>query len=357
MQDLVFAGNRFEVTGEPEDYRFFALKQSSAVVTRGMVFCDNELVPPADYRQLHLLYAKRYTPANVDIAVQWTVSVRARDPAGKPVGGVSVFARDGTGALRAAAITDREGHASLVLDDYRLQGRRGGDPCREQGPYELTFSYRDVEVRKQTLDPTRTTDLPVTVPEPNRRLYVHAGEDQRLTTGDVASIKGNVAVWGDEDGKPAVRWKVIKGVGGPVLANADAAETELTFENPTESWLQQAELELTATLGDQTASDRVTIRQDSAITPRAVITAPAEVAPHTIVQLDASRSKEPRRFPPERVRYRWRQTGGPAVHLSSPEWISPIFFPDRPGTYTFELTVSSPLATSEPVRHTVFVRE
>jgi len=219
MQGMLFADNRFEVIGEPKQYEFFALKQSTAATTRDMVFRDNMLVPPADYERAHLLYAK---------------------------------------------------------------------------------------------------------------------------------LKGTVAVVGDDKAKPEITWRVVEGIGGPKVATPGAVESELSFENPKESWLQQAELELMAKLGDRTVSDRVTIRQDADITPKAVITAPKEAKLGTIVQLDASRSKEPRAFPPDRVRYQWKQSGGPRVDLSSTEWIDPIFFPGQPGTYTFELTVSSPIATSRP---------
>ena len=87
----------------------------------------------------------------------------------------------------------------------------------------------------------------------------------------------------------------------------------------------------------------------------AVVTGPKTAKANTIVQLDASRSREPRRFPPEEIKYQWRQTGGPNVDLSSTEWMSPIFFPEQPGIYTFELTVSSPIANSKPTSFKVEV--
>jgi hypothetical protein len=355
MRGVLFADNRFEIIGEPEDYEFFALKQSTAATTNDMVFRDNKLVSPADYRKAHLLYAKRYTRANVDLAVQWTVHVAAVDPAGKPVGAVSAIARDEKGEAVAQAITDGEGKAELVLTDYHLIGNRGNDPFQQQGPYELTFLYDDREVKKQKVDPTETMNVRITVTEPERTLYVYAGENQRLTTGDVAKLDGKVVVVGDESAMPEIRWTVVEGVGGPKVATPDALQSNLAFENPTESWLQQAELELAAKWGDQTASDRVTIREDANVTPKAVITGPKKAKAGTIVQLDASRSTEPRRFPSEVIRYQWRQTGGPTADLSSTEWISPIFFPEQPGVYTFELTVSSPIATSEPASFAVEV--
>jgi hypothetical protein len=304
-----------------------------------------------------LLYAQRYTRANVDLTVQWAVYIAAVDPAGKPVGAVSVVARDEKGEAVAQVITNGEGKAELVLTDYHLIGNRGNDPFLQRGPYELTFLHNDREVKKEKVDPTETMSIRITITEPDRRLYVYAGEDQRLTTGDVAKLRGTVAVLGDGNDRPEVRWTVVNGVGGPNVATPDAVQSDLTFENPKESWLQQAELELSDKLGDGTVSDRVTIRADTNITPEAVVTGPKEAKVGTIVQLDGSRSKEPRRFPPQTIKYRWRQVGGPKVDLSSTEWIDPIFFPEQPGAYTFELTVSSPIATSKPTSFTVEVTE
>jgi len=355
MQGMLLTDNRFEVVGEAADYEFFALKQSSAAKTQDMVFRDNTLVPPADYSKAHLLYATKYTRANVDLTVEWTVHVTATDPAGKPVSAVSVIARDAGGQSVAEDVTSAEGKAELILTDYHLIGNQGIDPCLQRGPYELTFLHGGREVGTEKVDPTEPMHLRVTITEPDRSLYVYAGKDQRLTTGDVAKLGAAAVVVGDEKAKPEVTWNVIKGLGGPKVATPHAVQSNLTFENPKESWLQQAELELTAKWADQTVSDRVIVREDTNITPKAVVTGPKKVAANTIVQLDGSRSTDPRGFPPSAIRYRWRQTRGPTVDLSSNEWIDPIFFPQQPGTYEFELVVSSPIATSGPTAYSVEV--
>ena len=81
-----------------------------------------------------------------------------------------------------------------------------------------------------------------------------------------------------------------------------------------------------------------------------VVTGPKKAKVGTIVQLDGSHSKDPRRFPAEVIQYQWRQTGGPEVNLSSTECVSPIFFPEQSGVYTFEITTPSPIAISKPIR-------
>ncbi len=355
MQALLFADNRFEVIGQPRDYEFLVLKQSTAARTQGVVFRDNQLVAPADYAKTHLLYATRYTPANVDVVVQWTVHVTARDPAGKPIRAVTALARNENGMDVATDITDEMGNAELVLADYHLIGNQGNTPVLQRGPYELIFMHKEREVQRLTVDPTETMDLDVEIGDPGRKLYVYAGEDQRLTTGDIAKLRGKVVVLGDDDANAHIAWKIVKGIGGPKVMTPDAASSDLTFEKPDESWLQQAELELTAQLDGQTVSDRVTIREDSDITPKAVISGPKEATINTIVQLDASQSKEPRGFPADSIRYHWKQVGGPNVDLSSTEWVNPVFFPEQPGIYAFELTVTSPIATSKPASFTIRV--
>ena len=76
---------------------------------------------------------------------------------------------------------------------------------------------------------------------------------------------------------------------------------------------------------------------------------------NTIVQLDATKSTEPRGFPADAIRYEWKQVAGPEANLSSIELPDPIFYPEKPGTYEFELRVSNPLRTSQPAKCAVVV--
>ena len=46
-----------------------------------------------------------------------------------------------------------------------------------------------------------------------------------------------------------------------------------------------------------------------------------------------------------------------SVSIAAAELPDPIFYPMEPGTYTFEVTFSSPIRTSEPARCTVVVTE
>lgn len=117
----------------------------------------------------------------------------------------------------------------------------------------------------------------------------------------------------------------------------------------------QCTLELSARLGKEIARDTLVIRTDTRATPAAVADGPKTAEVNTIVQLDASRSRDPRAFPKASLTYKWRQVGGPATDLSSDELPDPIFYPVKPGTYTFELVFSNPIRTGTPARCSVKV--
>jgi hypothetical protein len=113
--------------------------------------------------------------------------------------------------------------------------------------------------------------------------------------------------------------------------------------------------ELEAKLGAEVVKDRVSLRADAQLTsvPRAL--APQTATLGSIVQLDGTKSTDPRRFPASQIRYNWSQLEGPEAILSSHQWPDPVFYPTEPGTYVFELTVSNPLRTSQPARCAVEV--
>ena len=55
------------------------------------------------------------------------------------------------------------------------------------------------------------------------------------------------------------------------------------------------------------------------------------------------------------LEYRWTRTGGPPAELDDSSLANPQFVPDRPGTYTFELTVASGGESSVPDQVSVVV--
>jgi len=343
-----FSNNRFELVGEPKDYSFWHFWQSTSARSRGLALRDNTTVGSADPKRVRILYSDA-PRAGVDVIAEWTVKVKTVDPAGKALSGVEVVAMDGDKEVASAA-TSKSGIASLALLDYRIVGD-SKDPIEEHGPYGLALRRGGEEVKRMSIDPTEMTELRATLTDPKRKLYVYAGEDQRRKTGETATLEGVVKVVGGE-GKPEVSWSLARGP--KKLAVQDAGDGEATIEMA--AWGGYT-FELEAKLGNETAKDQVFIRADAKLTPVAVAIAPETAKVKTIVQLDATKSTDPRRFPRNQIKYLWKQVEGPEVFLSSNEWPSPIFYPTEPGNYAFEVTVSNPIRTSSPAHCSVTVTE
>jgi hypothetical protein len=328
-----------------------------------MIFRDNLLVPPADYRKMQLLYASAYTPANIDMAIEWTVTVKAADPAGKPVPGVHVIAlerdRDWREGMQivpryyevASGITGGDGTAKIPLVDYRIIGGPKG-PIEKRGPYRIEAKGAAPEPVKVDVELKEPTEAPVTLLDPKRKLYVYAGLDQRRKIGETATLEGSVAAADDPAAKPEIAWKQVGGPAPLAIANPKSAKTQVVMAQNGE-WT----FELEAKFGGEVAKDSVKVRADANLTPTAVAECPKTAKVNTIVQLDATKSTDPRRFPPEEIRYEWKQVGGPEAILSSAEWPNPIFYPEKAGPYEFEVRVSNPLRTSDPARCSVTVTE
>ena len=341
-----FANNRFETIGDPQDYQFWLFAQSSRAESRNLTFLDNQLVGHTDYRRIGSLHP-RIRRQGIDASIRWTVNVNVVDPAGKGIAGALVTANE-DGKEVASALSGDDGKAALPLLDYRIVGDRE-NPIEEHGPYDVAVQLDGRMVECISVDPVETTTLDVTVADPNRKLYVYAGKDQRRRIGETAILDGRVTVVG-QTGEPKIRWERASGSSSQPIANPNSAQAKVVMNK----W-GSCTFELTAELGEEIAKDRVSVRADSQLTPTAIALAPAIVKPHTIVQLDGTTSTDPRGFPKSEIRYVWRQIEGPEAMLSSTEWPDPILYPTEPGTYVFDLTVSNPLRTSKPARCTVKV--
>jgi hypothetical protein len=341
-----FVDNRFELIGDPPDYAFWVFSQSSRAESRNLTFRDNQLAGGSDYRKLAPLHPRLARQA-LDVRIEWSLHVLVVDPAGKGIGGAQIIARD-EGRQVGTALSDDDGKASLALLDYRIVGDRQ-NPIEEHGPYELIVRHDGREIETETVDPTETTTLNVTLTDPHRQLYVYAGEDQRRKIGETAILKGNVVAIGEAD-KPRITWRQVSGSRSLPIADPSSAQARVVME----AWGGYG-FELEARLGDEVVKDRVSVRADAQLTPVALAVAPKTAKVRSIVQLDGSKSTDPRRFPADQIRYHWSQLEGPEAFLSSPEWPDPVFYPTEPGTYVFELTVSNPLRTSRPARCAVEV--
>lgn len=336
-----FSNNRFETIQPSSAQPFCYLWQSTAARSRNMVFRDSVLAGGADLKKLRLLYAQ--TPeAGVDVRVEWTIRLKVVDPAGKGIAGVAISALEGEAEVANAA-TGKEGTASVALLDFRLVGD-ASNPVREHGPYDLVLTQNGQELKRMSVDPKKTTELEVEVADPARKLYAYAGAHQRRKIGEKASLEGIVKLVG-QDGDPEVLWKQVRGPKQLKIINADSPKAEVVM-----GAFGGYTFELEAKHGGEVAKHQTYIRADAQLTPTAVAIALEAAKVNTIVQLDGSKSKDPRGFPKAQIGYLWKQVEGPEADMSSSEWPTPIFYPTEPGTYVFELTVSNPIRTSKPVQ-------
>lgn len=342
-----FVNNRFETIGDPQDYQFWLFAQSSRAESRDLTFKDNQLVGRSDYRSVDPLHPS-IPRQGIDARILWTVKVNVVDPAGKGIAGALVTANEG-GKEVGFASTGDDGTVSLPLLDYRVVGDQK-NPIEEHGPYDMAVQLDGRVVQGLSVDPVETTTLNVTVTDPDRKLYVYAGNDQRRRIGETAVLDGKVTVVG-QAGKPKIRWERVTGNSSQPIVAPNSARTEVMMDK----W-GSCTFELTAKLGGEVAKDRVSVRADAQLTPTAIALAPATARTHSIVQLDGTTSTDPRGFSGSEITYAWRQIEGPDAILSSDEWSDPIFYPTETGTYVFDLTVSNPLRTSKPARCTVRVK-
>ncbi len=347
-RDFNFTGNRFETTGDPQDYRFWLFLQSSRAESRNMTLLDNQLVGHTDCRKLGPLHP-RIPRQGIEVRVLWTVTVNVVDPSGRGVGGALITAEENGKEIAVARSAD-DGRARLTLLDHRIVGD-GKAPFEEHGPYEVVVRSGGQEASRTTVDPVEPTTVRVSVTDPKRKLYVFAGEDQRRRIGETATLDGKVVGLG-QAGEPEIVWKQVSGSGDSPITNADSTRAQVVMAK----W-GACTFELSAKLGGEVAKDRVSVRADSRLTPTAIAVAPKTARLHTIVQLDGTTSTDPRGFSQSQIGYVWKQIEGPQANLSSDEWPDPIFYPTEAGTYVFELTVSNPLRTSKPAQCAVTVAE
>lgn len=341
-----FANNRFETIDDPQDYQFWLFAQSSRAESRNLTFLDNQLAGHTDYRRIGPLRPS-IPRQGIDARILRTANVNVVDPAGKGIAGALVTAFE-DGKEVASAVSGDDGKAALALLACRIVGDRE-KPIAEHGPYDVAVQLDGRMVQCVSVDPVETTTLDVTATDPNRKLYVYAGWDQRKRIGETAILDGTVTVVG-QAGEPKISWERVSGSSSQPIVDPNLAQAKVVMNK----W-GSCTFELTARLGDEVAKDRVSVRADAKLTPAAVALAPKAAKLHSIVQLDGTTSTDPRGFPKSEIGYVWRQIEGPEAILSSNEWPDPVFYPTEAGTYAFDLTVSNPLRTSKPTRCTVKV--
>ena len=160
----------------------------------------------------------------------------------------------------------------------------------------------------------------------------NAGSDQEVGAGTLVTLDGtgSTGVSG-----LSYSWRQTA---GPTVTLSSSTSSRPTF-TPTAAG--DYTFDLTVTGGGATSTDDVTITVNS--NPPVVSAGENQsVVTNALVTLDGSNSTTPTGA----LTYRWEQTSGPSVTLSSATVVKPTFTPTAAGTYVFKLTVSSSTGTA-----------
>ena len=245
---------------------------------------------------------------------------------------VAYLARDTMNAYENDVILSSYlGYGDFVNNGAWPQNIFGSDLDRKESAFDAYAGYDD-EVdwdeywsrgwiqRQYVINISRSTSA------------ANAGSDQEVGAGTLVTLDGtgSTGVSG-----LSYSWRQTA---GPTVTLSSSTSSRPTF-TPTAAG--DYTFDLTVTGGGATSTDDVTITVNS--NPPVVSAGENQsVVTNALVTLDGSNSTTPTGA----LTYRWEQTSGPSVTLSSATVVKPTFTPTAAGTYVFKLTVSSPTGTA-----------
>ncbi|MGC2237821.1 MAG: PKD domain-containing protein [Pyrinomonadaceae bacterium] len=298
------------------------------------------------------------------------IVVKATDTSGKQTTKQVTITRNpinqaptvGAGADRTIALPNTAQLNGTATDDNLPQGSSltfnwsktsGGGEVVFSNPDSLSttasFSQAGVYVLRLTASDgalSSTDDVTITVIAENHAPQVSAGDDRTISLPAPANLNGAAT----DDGLPAgsslsVSWEKVSGAGNVTFANPNSASTSASF-----SAAGTYVLRLSATDGDLSASDELTVTVNPANQPPAVeagdnqtITLPGAATLGGIVNDD--------NLPDNALTVSWSKSSGPGeVVFSSPNSVNTTAAFSVEGTYELKLEATdSELSASDTV--------
>jgi LmbE family N-acetylglucosaminyl deacetylase len=178
----------------------------------------------------------------------------------------------------------------------------------------------------------------------------NAGTNQTVSAGATVTLDGSAS--SDPNGQPLTyQWTQTAGT-AVTLSSSTAVKP--TFTAPATAGTLTFQLVVNnGTVSSSPASVTITVQTNTA--PTANAGANQIVAPSASVQLDGSASSDPNG---QTLTYKWTQTGGTTVTLSSTTVVKPTFTaPSTAGVLTFQLVVNDGSLNSSPASVTVTVEQ
>ena len=188
-----------------------------------------------------------------------------------------------------------------------------------------------------------TVTITVSAPKPPT---ANAGPNQTVNTGSTVQLDGSGS--SDPGGNPSYKWTQTS---GPAVTLSSSTAVKPSFTAPSSAATLTFQLVVSdGSLSSQPSTVTITV---SAPKPPTANAGPNQaVTPGSTVQLDGSGSSDPGGNPS----YKWTQTSGPAVTLSSSTAVKPTFTaPSSATTLTFQLVVSDGSLSSQPSSVTITV--